>query len=476
MANLEKTNLKSGWRLRSSERRIVLLIGDLLVGFIALMVGLYFWGQSDWLHFSWAFLQERPPFWFFLMPFIWLLFLLVELYEIRRSNSTRETVKGILIAASIVTVGYLILFFTAHDPNTLPRRAVAVFGVCVVLLTMVWRLIYIRVFAAPQFLRRVLIIGGGKAGTAMVKAIKENKPSPFILVGVIDDDPGKAHLAIAGTPVAGNSANLMEIIEKEAITDLIVAITHQMNPKMFQSLIEAEEKDVEVTTMPYIYENLLRRVPIFYLQSDWLLRSFIDQSHTDSFFEILKRLVDVVGACIGLAVMSVLFPFVAIAMLIDDGVPIFFKQERLGKNGNPFYIVKFRTMRKDAEGDGIPRMATENDERVTKLGKFLRKSHIDELPQFFNILKGEMSIVGPRAERPEFVELLQKQIPFYRARLFVKPGLSGWAQINQNYAATVEESGIKLEYDLYYIKQRNILLDFLIILRTIGQTIGLRGQ
>jgi lipopolysaccharide/colanic/teichoic acid biosynthesis glycosyltransferase len=138
--------------------------------------------------------------------------------------------------------------------------------------------------------------------------------------------------------------------------------------------------------------------------------------------------------------------------------------------------MKFRTMRKDAEADGQARMAVENDERVTRLGRFWRKTHLDELPQFFNVLKGEMSLVGPRAERPEFVEKLQKRIPFYRARLFVKPGLSGWAQINQRYAATIEESGVKLEYDLYYIKKRNLMLDFLILFRTLGNVIGLKGQ
>jgi exopolysaccharide biosynthesis polyprenyl glycosylphosphotransferase len=476
MMNLEKSNLKSSWRLRPSERRIILFIGDLVVGFFSLMIGLYFWGQTDWLHFSWSFLQQRPPLWFFLLPFMWLLFLFVELYEIRRSNSSRETVKGILIAAGIATIVYLIVYFTSNDPNTLPRRAVAIFVISVVILTLLWRLLYIRIFAAPQFLRRALIIGGGKAGVAMVKALTENRPSPFILVGVIDDDPAKAHLDIEGTPVMGSNTQMMKIIKKEGITDLIVAITHEMNPRLFQNLIEAEEKGIDVTTMPYVYEGFLRRVPIFYLQSDWLLRSFMDQSHTDSFFEITKRLIDMIGACIGLALILIISPLVIIALLIDDGLPIVHKQERLGKNGKVIQIYKFRTMNKDAEGDGVPRMAIENDERVTRLGRFLRKSHIDELPQFWNVLKGEMSLVGPRAERPEFVELLQKKIPFYRARLFVKPGLSGWAQINQKYAATIEQSGIKLEYDLYYIKQRNILLDFLIILRTLGQVISLRGQ
>jgi exopolysaccharide biosynthesis polyprenyl glycosylphosphotransferase len=476
MRKIEKTNHKSGWRLRASERRIILFIGDLLVGVFSLMVGLYFWGQSDWLHLSWSFLQQRPPFWFFLLPFIWLLFLFAELYEIRRSNGAKETIKGILIAAVIATIGYLIVYFASRDPNTLPRRAVAIFIICVVFFTLIWRLLYIRIFAAPQFLRRALIIGGGKAGAAMVKVLKENKPSPFFVVGVIDDDPAKANLKIEGTQVVGNNDQMKKIIEKEAITDLIVAITHEMNPNLFQKLIEAEENGIEVTTMPYFYESLLRRVPIFYLQSDWLLRSFMDQSHTDSFFEIFKRFIDILGACVGLLITLIFSPIVFLSLLIDDGFPIVFKQERLGKNGKIYQIVKFRTMRKDAEGDGVPRMASENDERVTRLGKLLRKSHIDELPQFWNVLKGEMSLVGPRAERPEFVELLQKKIPFYRARLFVKPGLSGWAQINQKYAATIEESAVKLEYDLYYIKQRNILLDLIIILRTLGQVITLKGQ
>ena len=476
MANAEKIHLRKNWRLRSSERRVILFIGDLFVSLFSLMVGLYFWGQSDWLKFSWAFLNNRPPFWFYLLPFIWLLFLIVELYDTRRSSNSRDTIRGILIATLIATAVYLIIYFASKDPNTLPRRAVAIFMGCTTLLTLGWRSLYISIFAAPQFLRRILIIGGGKAGTAMVKAIKEIKPAPFILVGIIDDDPAKAEIKIEGSPVLGNSNDLARIIEKESITDLIFAISHSMSPTLFQRMIEAEEIGVEVTTMPYVYENLLHRVPIFYLESDWLLRSFIDQSHTDSFFEIIKRLIDIFIACVGLALMGILSPFVILAMLIDDGRPIFFKQERLGRNGISYQITKFRTMRNDAEADGVPRMAIENDERVTRMGKFLRKSHIDELPQFINILKGEMSVVGPRAERPEFVELLQKKIPFYRARLFVTPGLTGWAQINQSYAATIEESGIKLEYDLYYIKQRNILLDFLIILRTISQVFGLKGQ
>ncbi len=153
-----------------------------------------------------------------------------------------------------------------------------------------------------------------------------------------------------------------------------------------------------------------------------------------------------------------------------------FSQDRLGMNGQTYRITKFRTMRQDAEKDGKARMATENDDRVTKVGRFLRKSHLDELPQFFSVLIGTMSLVGPRAERPELVNTLQEQIPFYRARLFVKPGITGWAQVNYGYASNIEQTITKLEYDLYYIKHRSLVLDLMIIFRTVGAVFGLKGQ
>ncbi len=146
------------------------------------------------------------------------------------------------------------------------------------------------------------------------------------------------------------------------------------------------------------------------------------------------------------------------------------------RNGRKFRIIKFRTMERDAEKEGEARMAEASDDRVTKVGWFLRKTHLDELPQFINVLRGEMSLVGPRAERPQLVQHFQKKIPFYRARLLVKPGLSGWAQVNFGYAGTVEETAVKLEYDLYYIEHRNLIMDFAIILRTLGAVLGFKGQ
>jgi len=228
--------------------------------------------------------------------------------------------------------------------------------------------------------------------------------------------------------------------------------------------------------MPQVYEELLTRVPIFLLEAEWIVRSFVEKTSTSTFYQLTKSLIDFAGGLLGTLIMMVFFPFISLAIILESGFPIFFTQERLGRGGQPYKMVKFRTMARDAERDGEVRMAEENDDRVTKVGWFLRKTHLDELPQFINVLRGEMSLVGPRAERPQLVASFQKEIPFYRARLLVKPGITGWAQINYGYAGTVSETAVKLEYDLYYIEHRSLIMDISIILRTAGTVLGFKGQ
>ncbi len=466
---------KQTWRLKPAERRSTLFIGDLLTAVLALLVALYFWSQGgEWYRFSWAFLQERVPLWFYLLPAFWLL-LLTESYNPRRSSNRVETFREVTIAAVISSVIYLVLFFIS-EPNSLPRRGVAGFIVMVYLLTLAWRFIYIQLFTAPMFLHRVLIVGAGHSGRKLAEIIKEIWPPPFYLVGLLDDDPEKIGQQVSGYPVLGGNEQLFEIVNQHHVTDLVIAISGELNNQMFGRLLEAEEQGIEVTTMPSMYEELLGRIPIFQLHSDWILRSFVDQVHAGGFYELGKRFIDLLGGLVGCIFIVITFPFISTLIFLDSGKPIFYKQARLGRNGRVFNILKYRTMVQDAERDGIARPAQENDERSTRIGRLLRKTHLDELPQFVNILRGDMSLVGPRSERPELVETYQQNIPFYRARLFVKPGLTGWAQVNYGYASTVEENAVKLEYDLYYIKRRNLLLDFQIMIRTIGTVVGLRGR
>lgn len=462
------------WRITIGERRFILFIGDLLMSLAALVVALFLWAQKDFLlRFSLQFLQERPPSWFFLLPIFWLV-MMIELYDVRRASRVQDTFVGIFMAVILAAFLYFTIFFLA-EPNTLPRRGVAGFITASALFTLLWRLLYIKIFTAPAFLRRVLIIGAGKAGTTLANMIQGVWPPPFYLVGFVDDDKEKIGKELDKLPVICSADRLLKTIKEHQITDLIFSITGEMRPEMFKAILAAEEQGIEVSTLPKTYEDLFGRVPIFLLQDDWILRSFVDKAHSSSSYEGIKRFIDLISAALGCFMLLVLSPFIVAGILIDDGKPILFRQVRLGKNGKRFELLKFRTMRRDAESDGVARLASVNDVRTTKFGRFLRGSHLDELPQFINVMRGDISMVGPRAERPELVDQMQKQIPFYRARLFIKPGVTGWAQINQRYASNVEETAVKLEHDLYYIMHRNIVLDLSIIIRTLWMVIRFKG-
>jgi exopolysaccharide biosynthesis polyprenyl glycosylphosphotransferase len=462
------------WRITDNERRFILLFGDALAAGTALIISLYFWAMEDlWMDFTWQFLLERPPTWYYLLPFIWLL-LLIELYDTKSAGRRGDTIRGITVSTIISTFLYLLIFFIS-EPKSLPRRGVAAFITAVAGLTLLWRLLYIRIFTAPVFLQRVIIIGAGRAGSTLAEEIIKIEPRPFCLVGFIDDDKEKIGKKIAGVPVLGSSKEMIQVIENEHATDLIFSISGDMQPTLYSAILAAEEKGIEVNTMPVVYEELMGRVPIALLADDWVLRSFVDRAHATGSYELIKRLMDIIGSVFGLIFLALVYPLIALIIVIDDGFPILYKQVRVGKSGRKFVLYKFRSMKKDAENDGIARFAVENDNRVIRVGGFLRKSHLDEIPQFINVIKGDITLVGPRAERPEMVEDLQKDIPFYRARLFVKPGVTGWAQTNYGYASNIEETGIKLEHDLYYIMHRNFMLDLLIIFRTLGAVVGFRG-
>lgn len=462
------------WRLRTGERRLLLVLGDLAVAALGVYLALLLWARLDYLgpQPSSEFIQARAP-WFVLLPFAWVL-LMVNLYDVHRASSIRETLQGVFVAALAAAVLYLLVYFTS-EPNSLPRRAVLYFLVLVVGLTLVWRAAYVRVFTAPAFLRRVVLVGAGFSGRTLLEAVSSLATPPFFVVGLIDDDPVKQNQVIAGVHVLGGSSSLLSVIQEESVTDVIVAITGSMNGAMFQALLDAQQRGVEITRMPVAYEELLGRVPIRILESDWLLRSFVDEVRVSSLYLLSKRLLDIGGALVGLLILALVYPWVSLAILLESGRPVLFRQARLGQGGRPYAVYKFRTMRQDAEADGQAHWALEGDPRATRVGRILRRVHLDEFPQFWNVLIGEMSIVGPRPERPEMVAELEKQIPFYRARLLAKPGIGGWAQVNYGKGASVEGSAEKLEYDLYYIKHRSLAVDLWIILRTVSSVVGFKG-
>ena len=480
----EHLSRPSSLRLGTVEQKSMLIFGDFLASVVALVAALAIWREYSWQALLATGISEKQAarifnidiqWWVYLLPIIWLL-LLIELYEPQAAANRKKTQHGILVAGMIAFVGYAVIFITLKDPTSLPRIVIGAFLLFAALLTWLWRLLYIWIYRSQGFARRVLIVGAGKAGETLAKVYSNLEPKPFLLVGFSDDDPDKIGTKIAGYRVLGGNNRLTELIEQYNIADIVVAITGTMMGTTFQTILDVQEAGVTVTRMPTMYEEITGRVPIHHLETDWLIRSFVDETRVSSFYELGKRVVDIVGALVGIAIFIVTLPFVALAVAIETGFPIFYGQERLGKGGKPFMLYKFRTMIKDAEPDGEARPAKIDDPRITRVGSVLRKTRLDEFPQFFNVLRGEMSLIGPRAERDQLVATYQKQIPFYRARLLVKPGISGWAQITQGYTSTVFATSLKLEYDLYYIKHRTVAMDMTILLRTFTTVFGFKGR
>ncbi len=479
-------------RLRPSEHRTLLFLGDLVMSIASVFAALYAWREYNFtvqlsnllaeglsenraLQIIEQRVQIEVPFWFYLLPILWML-LLVELYEPHVASSGRKTTRGIAIAAFIGLALYSFVFVFTQDPSNLPRVGVGAFLLFASLLTLGWRMIFIRIYKRTGQLRRVLVIGAGKAGQTLAELYESLATRSFSFIGFVDDDRQKNKKTYHGFKVLGTSERLLALIDEHRVTDLVVAINGEIEGATFQTILDAQEKGVEVTRMPILYEEMTGRLPIHHLESDWIIRSFVDEVRVSGFYELTKRVLDFLGGLVGMIVLIVLFPIISLAILLDSGLPILYTQTRLGKGGRQFTIYKFRTMKRDAEQDGEARLAEKNDPRVTRIGDFLRKTRLDEFPQFWNVLRGDMSLVGPRAERPELVAAFQKQVPFYRARLLVKPGVSGWAQINYGYYASVTEMAVKLEYDLYYIKHRTLPMDFQIILRTIGTMLRRTGR
>ena len=478
-------------RIRASEYRSILLIGDLTMAVVSVFAALYTWRQynfyvnlQDLLARGVApgraeqqaelFNTIEPQLWFYLLPIVWLL-LLIELYDPHVAGSGRKTTRGIALAAFIGLAAYSLVFIIKEDTN-LPRVGVGAFLLFASVLTLFWRIVFIRLYKSTGQRRRVLLIGAGKAGQTLAQLYQSMGTRSFNLIGYLDDDTAKVGKTICGLRVLASTLHLLNVIDVYHISDVVIAINGEIQGATFQSILDAQEKGVVITRMPILYEEMTGRVPVHHLESDWIIRSFVDGLHVSGFYELTKRLLDILGGITGLLIFAITCPFLALAVLADTGFPVFYSQPRLGKGGLIFKIYKFRTMRQDAEADGEAKTTLENDPRVTRVGNFLRKTRLDELPQFWNVLRGEMSLVGPRAERPELVADYQRQVPFYRARLLVKPGLTGWAQINYGYVSSVTETAVKIEYDLYYIKHRTLGMDFQILVRTIGTVLRRTGR
>jgi exopolysaccharide biosynthesis polyprenyl glycosylphosphotransferase len=275
--------------------------------------------------------------------------------------------------------------------------------------------------------------------------------------------------------VIGSTPQLLQLVQARNATDIVIAINHDVPGAVLASVMDCYEHGVQVSTMTELYERFTQRVPVEHVGDNWFVVLPLSGSHQNLTFRIVKRVADIFISLLGLAVFFVMLPLLALAVKLDSPGPVFYRQRRVGRGGQIFELVKLRSMVPDAEIAGEAKWAAKYDDRVTRVGRILRRTRLDEVPQLINVLRGEMSLIGPRPERPEFMDQLQAEIPFFRTRLTVKPGLTGWAQVNYDYGRSVVDALEKLRYDLYYIKHQSVRLDFIILLKTINTIVMLKG-
>jgi sugar transferase (PEP-CTERM system associated) len=332
------------------------------------------------------------------------------------------------------------------------------------LILICWRFLFEMFLKSRVKVRNVVIVGVNSAGVALYEAIKNRVD--LETKGFIEDNPKGLNRRIDSSQIIGNISSLKEAISKTKADIVVITDTYSKNKALLSKLVDCKMEGKEVYNMPSFFEDILGKLPIYHINDEWIIQSPIFGVCKNVYNLRIKRLLD-----IGLALLSILFSslliiLTAIFIKLTSKGPVFYYQKRIGLNGRIFKLIKFRSMHIDAEKDGA-KWVRKNDLRVTFVGRIIRKLRIDEIPQFFNVLKGEMSFIGPRPERPEFVEELKRMIPYYTLRHAVRPGITGWAQVNFPYGASVQDAVEKLQYDLFYIKNLTIMLDLRIFLKTI---------
>lgn len=369
-----------------------------------------------------------------------------------------------------VPVAYLIfLFLPTVDGN---RNLLELSGMAALFGMLSYRVMASHRRSRALVTLRLLIFGAGKEAAQVAASLSKEDQT----VRVVGFYPGheSEELAVPQNMLISRDKTLIDTVSELNVDEIVVAIGERRGGRMpLRELLDCRLSGVLVLDMSSHFERMLGQIRLDALRAGWLI--FGGGFRQGAARTTVKRIFDVVAASILLILFSPLMLLTALLIVIEDGFPILYRQERVGLNGRLFNVIKFRSMRKDAEKDGTPRWATKNDDRVTRVGKVIRKLRIDELPQLFSVLNGDMSMVGPRPERAFFVDQLTKEIPFYAVRHSVKPGVTGWAQVRYHYGSSVDDAAQKLQYDLYYVKNHTLLLDLVVLFETVGVVVSGKG-
>jgi len=424
-------------------RKLLLFLGDIVCLYLSLLATVFF---GFWGSFKWELFFEHLPAFSILYIFWLIVFYILGLYELNAIRSKidfySKTLGAILICFGVgIFFFYLIPFFNIA-PKTNLFLNVIIFGI----LFLVWRKVFYSLFSS-HFLNRTAIIGQGKQTQELIKEIISRPYLGYKLITLNDKQ------------------DLLPQIQKKKIDTLIIPPNLETNAWLTENLYRSLPARINFMDWARAYEIICKKIPISAVGQTWFLKNI--KEGEKGFYDKTKQGMDLILAGFLLIATGPLWPLIALLIKLENNGPVFYCQERIGKDRKSFFLFKFRSMKVGAEKKTGPVWAKEEDSRVTKIGKWLRKAHLDELPQLVNVLKGEISLVGPRPERPEFVEKLKKEIPHYHIRHLIKPGFSGWAQVKFRYGRSVMDSQEKFQYDLYYLKNRSLLLDLGILLKTL---------
>lgn len=440
-----------------------LLAGDFILFYAALAATLFF-RYRDYLGSEKEIIFQRHYLPFTLTFAVWaVVFGAFGLYDIRFLKNSRIFLYRLVRAMAVNIIATITIFYLVPIFEIEPRRNLLLIGTTATILIFAWRHLF-NLVAVHASASRVLFFGVSKETVEFVDYLRKNPQLGPRPVGFITPEEEEHQETLPLPNYVLKNHNLEKIIRDTQATLVVVSSDIKENKLFVKMLFQVIPLGVGTAEFSSFYESLTGKISLSLIGEIWFLENLIGIKKR--FYEFFKRLTDILVAFISGTLSTLLFPFIAAAIKLDSAGPIFYKQSRVGRNGKEFRLIKYRTMIKDA--DKLSGMKEhEDDSRHTRVGKFLRKNYLDELPQIINILKGEMSFVGPRPERPEYVAQLKQKIPFYEMRLLVAPGITGWAQIHMENDASVEDAPEKMQYDLYYIKNKTFLLDLLIALKTI---------
>ena len=399
-------------------------------------------------------------------------FYLFDLYDFLVMHDRRELVLRLIQALGLAWIALAFSFYTY--PGLMLGRGISLISLPLALTLMVlWRVSIHWFLGHPDFGERILIVGSGNLAVELAREVLNRPDAGYRIVGFVGTDADLLGKSLINPRVIGLTDDLDQIVKREGIDRIVVAMGERRGQLPTDKLLQLSlAGQVNIEEGASFYERLTSRVSLSMLRPSWLI--FTGRGRQAKVAELLRSTVHWLVALIGAILALPIIIVTAILIKLESRGPVFYKQERVGKNGRTFTLTKFRSMRVDAEKEG-PVWASKGDTRTTRVGRVIRKIRVDEIPQFWNILKGEMSFVGPRPERPHFVAQLAQEIPFYEQRHLIAPGLTGWAQIKYPYGASTEDARQKLQYDLFYIKNQGLMLDAIILFETIKIILFGRG-